>query len=213
MGCEASSYLSDCERFHPCAALERNRITLSGGWTEQLYPPNFDYRQTAPTVGLSYGYRAVKVHGDRRPASALACSPGQDVCNRFGCYDPNDRYIWIPIGVRFIAPLVAGRVELSVGGGGLIQRYSVSNPDNPYSNASDNSLGGYFTDGRRRGAGSPAPFLARRDAALPPGKPGVSPRPVVSQSPGTSVSDFERSEAPVGNRRAACQAAPRRISQ
>ena len=126
--------------------LERNRISLSGGWTEQLYPPNFDYRQTAPTVGLSYGYRAAKFL-EIEAGISVGLQPGQDVCSRFGCSNPNDRYIWIPIGVRFIAPLVAGRVELSAGGGGLIQRYSVSNPDNPYSIASENSLGGYFTTG------------------------------------------------------------------
>ena len=127
-------------------SLERNRISLSGGWTEQLRPPNPDYRQTAPTVGLSYGYRAAKFI-EIEAGVSVGLQPGQDVCSRLGCYDPNDRYIWIPIGVRFIAPLAAGRVELSAGGGGFIQRYSVSNPDNPYSIASENSLGGYFTTG------------------------------------------------------------------
>jgi hypothetical protein len=131
--------------FVQAQSLERNRITVSGGWARQLYVDS-EYRQTAPVVGLSYGYRAFKFM-EFEAGVAVGLQPGQDLCNRFGCYDPNDRYIWIPIGVRFIAPLVAGRLEFSGGGGGLIQRYSVSNPDNPYNIATEDGLGGYFSAG------------------------------------------------------------------
>lgn len=41
---------------------------------------------------------------------------------------PDDRFIWIPFGVRGILPLRAGRMEISAGGGGLIDNYSLSNP-------------------------------------------------------------------------------------
>jgi hypothetical protein len=124
---------------------DRNRITLSGGWTQQIFV-NTSYGQAAPTVGLAYGYRAFKFM-EFETGVSVGLQPGEDLCNRFGCYNPNDRYIWIPIGVRFIAPLIAKRLELSLGGGGLIQTYWVSNPDNPYNIATENGFGGYFTAG------------------------------------------------------------------
>jgi hypothetical protein len=123
----------------------RNRVTVSGGWVGQIYS-NVFYRQTAPLVGVSYGYRPLKFL-EIESGLSVGFQPGDQSCNRFGCYDPNDRYFWIPLGVRFVSPPLAGRVELSLGGGGLLQRYAVSNPDNPYSISSENGLGGYFVSG------------------------------------------------------------------
>ena len=79
-------------------------------------------------VGVSYGYRVARFL-EIETGLSVGFQPREELCNRFGCYDPNDRYYWIPLGVRLVSPLVAGRLELSVGGGGLLQRYAVSNPD------------------------------------------------------------------------------------
>lgn len=124
---------------------QKNRITVSGGWMRQLF--GYDYeRQTAPVVGLSYGYRPLQFL-EFEAGVDVALQPGQELCSAHGCYDPDDRYIRIPFGVRFIAPLVAHRVELSAGGGGLYQKYSVSNPYNPFNVSSRDNWGGYFVGG------------------------------------------------------------------
>ena len=118
---------------------------MSGGWTGQIFN-NFSYQQTAPIVGASYGYRPLKFL-EIETGFFAGFQPGETLCNAHGCYDPNDRYFWIPLGVRFVTPPLANRVELSVGGGGLLQRYSVTNTDNPFSIASQNGFGGYVTAG------------------------------------------------------------------
>ncbi len=79
---------------------------------------------------------------------SAALQPGQEQCNAHGCYDPNDRYIWVPFGVRFIAPLASGRLELSAGGGELYESYSFSGM-NPFTGATEgrSGWGGYFAGG------------------------------------------------------------------
>src|SRR5450759_1045439 len=89
---------------------QKNRITVSGGWMRQLYGYPYEQLTTAPIVGLSYGYRPLKFL-EFEGGGVAALQPGQQSCNAHGCYDPNDRYIWVPFGVRFIAPLVARRLE------------------------------------------------------------------------------------------------------
>jgi hypothetical protein len=122
----------------------QNRITLSGGWGEQIgvYAPE---RQTAPVLGVGYGFRALKWFEPEAGFSA-ALQPGRQICNRFGCYDPNDRYYWIPFGARFVAP-AGKRVEFSAGGGGLYEKYSVGGGSNPFSFQSRSGWGGYFLGG------------------------------------------------------------------
>jgi len=125
--------------------VDRNRVTISGGWVRQIYN-NLSYQQTAPVAGFAYGYRPLKFL-EIETGLSVGFQPGDESCNRLGCYDPNDRYFWIPLGVRLVSPPIAGRLELSVGGGGLLQRYSVSNPAYEYSISGENSFGGYFIAG------------------------------------------------------------------
>jgi hypothetical protein len=125
--------------------VDRNRVSVSGGWVGQIYT-RVSYQETAPLMGISYGYRPLKFLEIEAGLSG-GLQPGDETCNRLGCYDPNDRYYWIPLGVRFVTPPLAGRIELSLGGGGLLQRYSVSNPENAYSITSENAFGGYVTAG------------------------------------------------------------------
>jgi hypothetical protein len=123
----------------------QNVVSLSGGWGEQIavYPTE---RQTAPVVGVSYGHRLLKWF-EPEAGFFAALQPGQDVCSRFGCFHPDDRYFWVPFGVRFIAPLAWKRVELSAGGGGLYEKYSVGGGSNPFSLQSRDGWGGYFVGG------------------------------------------------------------------
>jgi hypothetical protein len=57
-----------------------------------------------------------------------AFDPIPATCNRSGCYNGDNRFLWVPFGARFVIP-VGERVELSAGGGGLYERFSVSNPN------------------------------------------------------------------------------------
>jgi len=50
-------------------------------------------------------------------------------CSAYGCYFPDDRFIWVPFGLRFYAPVSLKWLDASAGGGGLHEKYSVSNPN------------------------------------------------------------------------------------
>ena len=58
--------------------------------------------------------------------------------------DVNDRFYWIPFGVRFIAPLHLSRVEFSGGGGGLYEKYTVGSPSPGGGFVPYHGWGGYF---------------------------------------------------------------------
>ena len=104
-------------------------------------------RQTAPVIGLSYGYRPLKFMEIEGGVSA-ALHPGHESCNAHTCYDPYDRYVWVSFGARFLAPLASGRFELSAGGGGLHENYSTGEID-PFTGSDDgrSGWGGYFQAG------------------------------------------------------------------
>jgi hypothetical protein len=70
-----------------------------------------------------------------------------DICSSHGCYNPNDRFIWVSVGVRFVAPLWRGRLELSTGGGGAYESYSVSNENTAFGIQSVDGWGSYFVGG------------------------------------------------------------------
>jgi hypothetical protein len=92
-------------------AQDRHRVSLSGGWGEQISTYSFD-RQTAPVVGASYGYRPLRWI-EFEAGLNVALQPGQAQCAAYGCFYPDDRIFWVPFGVRFIAPVAWKRVELS----------------------------------------------------------------------------------------------------
>jgi hypothetical protein len=119
-----------------------SRLTFSGGWSRQLNAPSYE-TQTATGLGLSYGYRLDK-YLEAEAGLFTALDPTGDICAHFGCLDVNDRYFWIPFGVRFIAPLHRDRVELSAGGGGLYEKYTVANPFPGGGPAAHSGWGGYF---------------------------------------------------------------------
>jgi hypothetical protein len=127
----------------PCAVAQSvtgNRITLSGGWATQIY----SYQNAAaPSLGLSYGYRFYK-YVEAEGGLFTALDPTGDVCSRNGCVDVNDRFFWLPFGVRFIAPLYLGRIEFSAGGGGLYEKYTVGSPFPGGGPDERHGWGGYF---------------------------------------------------------------------
>jgi hypothetical protein len=124
----------------------RNQVTFGGGWARQLNVPSY-VAETATALQASYGYRVIRyIQVEAGVVAALQPSP--DLCSAHGCSDPDDRFIWIPFGVRFVAPLWHGRLELSAGGGGTYEKYSVSNGDRlPCCIRSLDGWGGYFAGG------------------------------------------------------------------
>jgi hypothetical protein len=109
-----------------CAAAQpvpRNRLTFNGGWSRQIG----DSPEDAPGFGLSYGYR---IHKYIEPEVGVfaALQPSSVMSSAHYTIDPDDRFVWITWGVRFIAPLNLERFEFSGGGGGLYEKYSVSDP-------------------------------------------------------------------------------------
>jgi hypothetical protein len=122
--------------------IPRNRLTFSGGWAHQANA-RFENAQTATTLGLSYGYRAQEwLEAEAGVFAAL--QPAPDIVGAHYFWDPNDRFIWVPFGVRFVAPLYLGRIEFSAGGGGIYEEYSVSNPNPGFGLQSRHGFGGYF---------------------------------------------------------------------
>jgi hypothetical protein len=100
-----------------------DRLTFSGGWTRQVGGYSFEPKETALGLGLSYGHRFHK-YIEAETGVFTALGPTRDVCSRLGCFNVNDRFFWVPFGVRFIAPLYLGRIEFSAGGGGMYEHYS-----------------------------------------------------------------------------------------
>jgi len=123
----------------------RNRLTFSGGWSRQVDAFSFQ-KQTAPGLGLSYGFR-VHRHVEAEAGLFAALQPAPEIRGASYFLDPDDRFLWVPFGIRAIAPLHADRLELSAGGGGLYQKYSISNPNPGLGAESRHGWGGYLAAG------------------------------------------------------------------
>jgi len=131
-----------------CAAgqpVSRNRLTFSGGWSRDIGGVSFD-RKSATSLGLSYGRRVWK-YAEVEAGVFTALDPTGDLCSAHGCVDAKDNFLWIPVGVRFIAPVAQGRVEVSAGGGGLFERYRTDDPFSGVRPFARTAWGGYFSGG------------------------------------------------------------------
>ena len=80
---------------------------------------------SAPSVGVTYAYRLLPPM-DVEAGIDTALSLGSEA--RGANYDikANDRFIWVPFGLRGVLPLRRDRVEISIGAGGTYEKYSAS---------------------------------------------------------------------------------------
>lgn len=120
----------------------RNEITFSGGQSWEVFK-SFTDTDTAVSLGGTYGYRLMKnvaVEG----GVLVGIRPFPPGCESFGCFNGDNRFVWVPFGARFILPLKHDRYELSAGGGGVWESYSVSNPNTAFGGGSYSGFGGYF---------------------------------------------------------------------
>jgi hypothetical protein len=127
--------------------MPRSRVTVGGGWSREIGGFSYMEKETAPVLEMSYGYRVWK-YLELNVGLTMALQPSPNQCSAHGCVDPDDRFYWVPFGVRFVAPIAWKRVEVSAGGGGLFERYAISNGQSLFSNVSPyNAWGGYFEGG------------------------------------------------------------------
>jgi hypothetical protein len=124
----------------------RSRVTVGGGWSREIGGYSYTEKQSAPALEMSYGYRAWRFV-EVETGLTMAFQPGPQQCTAHGCVDPDDRFYWVPFGVRLVAPLAWKRVEVSVGGGGLYENYAVSHGAGLYVGTSRSGWGGYFEGG------------------------------------------------------------------
>lgn len=144
----------------------RNTITFSGGWAQNV--GGNCCGESAPSLSLSYAYRLFP-HVDVEAGIVTALSLGTEV--RGANYDirADDRFMWVPFGLRGVLPLRRHRVEVSAAAGGAYEKYSVGNPADFVGLVSRDGWGGYASvaaavalDGRRHFwlAASPHLFFA-----------------------------------------------------
>jgi len=120
-----------------------DRLTFSGGYTQQFGGYSYVPKEAATGFGLSYGHR-FRRYVEAEAGVFTTNNPTGDICASYGCTDVGDRYWWVPFGVRLIAPLYLGRVEFAGGGGGLYENYTVANPFEGFAPLPRQGWGGYF---------------------------------------------------------------------
>jgi hypothetical protein len=123
----------------------RNSLTGSVGYARQLNP-SCCQTDTAVSFGVTYGRRIMR-YLEAEAGVTIAKNPAPEIRGANFDIKPDDRFIWIPFGVRGVLPLHGGRVEISAGGGGLIDKYSVSNPNPAVGLVSHAGVGGYLDGG------------------------------------------------------------------
>jgi hypothetical protein len=123
----------------------RNSLTFSGGYGRDIHS-SCCQTNTAVSLGATYGYRVF--HNLEAEAGVVtALYPAAEIFGAHYDIKPDDRFVWVPFGLRGILPIKRGRVELSAAAGGLYEKYAVSNPNQAVGLESRDGWGGYFASG------------------------------------------------------------------
>jgi len=120
----------------------RNAVTLAGGFAHNV--GNNCCGDSAPSFALTYAYRLFP-HVDVEAGVDTTLSLGTEARGANYDFKADDRFLWVPFGVKGILPLRSGRVELSVGAGGVFEKYLVG--DNSGFFVSRDGWGGYASTG------------------------------------------------------------------
>ena len=118
----------------------RNTITFSGGWANNVGTKCCG--DSAANLALTYAYRLFP-HVDLEAGIDSTLSLGTEASGAHYDFKADDRFIWVPFGVRGVLPLRRGRVELSVGAGGTYEKYLVGSPAPSVGFVSRDGWGGY----------------------------------------------------------------------
>lgn len=119
----------------------RNTVTVSGGFAHNV--GNSCCGESAPSLALTYAYRLFP-HVDLEAGVDTTLSLGTRSVGANYNVNADDRFLWVPFGLKGVLPLRSGRVELSVGAGGTYEKYLVGN--NSFLQSRD-SWGGYASTG------------------------------------------------------------------
>lgn len=120
----------------------RNTVTFSGGFAHNV--GNSCCGDSAPSLALTYAYRLFP-HVDLEAGVDTTLSLGSEAIGANYDYKADDRFLWVPFGLKGVLPLRSGRVELSVGAGGTYEKYLVG--DNSGFFVSRDGWGGYASTG------------------------------------------------------------------
>jgi hypothetical protein len=122
----------------------RNTITLSAGGARNVGTNCCG--ESAPSLSLTYGYRLFP-HLTPEAGVETALSIGSEARGANYDFNAHDRYIWVPFGLRAVLPVWRERLELSIGGGGTYEKYSVGSPAESVGFVSREGWGGYALSG------------------------------------------------------------------
>src|SRR5690349_15461662 len=100
----------------------RNTVTFSGGFAHNV--GKYCCGESAANLALTYAYRLFP-HVDLEAGVDTTLSLGTEVRGATYDFKPDDRFIWVPFGLKGVLPLRRDRVEVSVGGGGTYEKYLV----------------------------------------------------------------------------------------
>ena len=120
----------------------RNTVEFSGGIAYDVNKPNATQTPSITSLGVRYGYRFRK-YLEVEAGVVIGLNPANEIRGANYDFVPSDRFIWVPFGLRAVLPLAHGRIELSAGGGGLYEKYSVSSPESRFGLVPRQGWGGY----------------------------------------------------------------------
>jgi hypothetical protein len=120
----------------------RNTVTVSGGFAHNV--GNSCCGESAPSLALTYAYRLFS-HLDLEAGVDTALSLGTRAVGANYNVNADDRFLWVPFGLKGVLPLRSGRVESFVGAGGLYEKYLVGNHSGFFTSRS--GWGGYASTG------------------------------------------------------------------
>ena len=122
----------------------RNTITISGGLAQNA--GDNCCGESAPNIGLMYAYRLFP-HWEIEAGIETALALGSEARGAHYDFQADDRFIWVPFGLRTVLPLHRERLEISAGAGGLYEKYWVGNPADSVGFVSREGWGGYASAG------------------------------------------------------------------
>jgi len=102
----------------------RNSVTFSGGYSRDV-DAICCQTDTAVSLGGTYGYRIWPFLQVEAGVTTALNPVGAFIGSNYNVR-PSSRFVWVPFGVRGILPLHSDRIELSVGAGGLYEKFSIA---------------------------------------------------------------------------------------
>ena len=130
-----------------CAAAQtgmRSTVAFSGGLAHNA--GNNCCGDSAPALGVTYAYRLFP-HVDLEAGFDTTLSLGTEFMGAHYDTKADDRFMWVPFGLRGVVPLRHGRVEVSLGAGGAYEKYLVGNPNEAIGLGARDGWGGYASFG------------------------------------------------------------------